>query len=369
MPKIPKVPFYKEGRSRIPVKPAANPPSRLDPKTLKRRQEIMKELQIRFADAEKEMNKGEYKKAYKICMSVLKRYTANSILSQEILSRFDLLAQSAIEYMSMQEEMTLPEAVEFFARELLNYKEINVYLVIRDTFIEKVNELMNLFVEKGRESLLKSWLKAISPWITLQDEKEFILSLKKKERASHPKWRVNLPVNFSPGEKQQYLEIRKKIYKMLTSPERKLDIKNIEDKGGTGLKSTSHQALPEPPVPTVKIKKKSSSRGYFSKKKIVADKNQATEIAKRKKPARKKPSAVSKDLKKEDDHLRTHEVKSYLHELKYKQGVTEVHYQKIKLDLGIVSINKARKLFKILQGLEEKNLVIRKKGSIYAILL
>jgi hypothetical protein len=116
-----------------------------------------------------------------------------------------------------------------------------------------------------------------------------------------------------------------------------------------------------------KLSKASGASGSFSNKKASTAETTKKEPQAEKKhkphPKENKP----KPLQQEDDHISTTEVKEYLQKLKNEQKVNEVHFIKIKNDLSAMSLNKEKKLFKILQALVEKGLLVKKQGSYYAI--
>ncbi|MHA1369970.1 MAG: hypothetical protein ACTSWN_02675 [Promethearchaeota archaeon] len=345
-----------------------------DPERQKKLQKVLNDLMKVMADVEKRLNNGDYKKAYRIASSIIRKYTVETITGNEILFRLSSMAFTAIEYLDVLDLVEKDQFLEFLAKELEQYRKLDLYEKIERIFIRRLEDRLRHIREKGNESLARSWLETWSPWVELIDGEKKLDQFLDGEKINL-RWTVKKPIKFSPGEKQSCQSKRKEIVGLLEknlTGRWVIEVGTAKTGGDTSKAvidddlSTVLASASQPPIPVIK---KSSSSGSFSKKKLMTQKEKKPAPVKNKAKNHKIRPARIKRVEMKDERLKSSMVKEYLYKLKYELGINEVHYQKIKNDLDVISLNKARKLFRILENFVEKGIVLRKRGSIYAILI
>nr|MDO8086047.1 hypothetical protein [Candidatus Sigynarchaeum springense] len=366
--KLPKIDAFRDN-VKVVQKPGAPPPpshAQIDPEAQKKRQEAIKRITEKAAEIEKALNGGDYKRAYKLATGELQKYTAQSIKGNELLERMASMAETALEYMNS----LLPAKeddwfLDMLGSEMDDYKAVPLFQAVERVLAERLKKKLGQFKKEGKLAWIAPWLQTWKPVVEIVDEQKVL----NKWIAGEPgadaaiRWKFKVPVIYTPGEKQRLVEKRRKIHEALASKATELE------------KETTPAPPPEEPVSmpvpvmveTPRIAKSSGTTGTFSRKKattVEQAKPEQPQKAHKSHPKQSKP----KPLATLDDHISSSEVKEYLYKLKYEQNVNEVHFIKIKNDLNAISLNKEKKLFKILMRLVEKGLVIKKTGSIFAIL-
>lgn len=367
--KLPKIDAFRDN-VKIETKPGAAPvPSQVDPAMLKKQQEAIKKIQDKIAEIEKALNGGDYKRAFSLASGEIVKYTAQSLQGNDLLERMTAMAETALEYM----DSLLPEKdgdwfLDTLGGTMVDYKDIPVFKAIERVLVDHLKKKLLQFKQEGKEAWIPRWLETWAPVVELIDVQKTMNKFLADD-ATKFKWKFKIPVKYAPGEKQRLLDHRHKINEALAAKAAELE-KDIAKAPKAPAVPEESQTAPQPDLAEIpKVSKTSASSGAFSKKKATtaeATKKEAQPEKKRKPhPKEGKP----KPLQQEDDHISTSEVKDYLHKLKYEQKVNEVHFIKIKNDLAAMSLNKEKKLFKILQALVEKGVLVKKQGSYYAILL
>nr|MDO8115250.1 hypothetical protein [Candidatus Sigynarchaeota archaeon] len=362
--KLPKIDAFRDN-IKVQMKPGAAPPqAQVDAETLKKRQEVIKKIQDKIAEIEKCLNTADYKKAYKIAAGEILKYTPQSIQGNDLLERMASMAETALEYMHTLAPESDDAFLDFLGGEMEDYKDVPLFKSIERMLADRLKRKIARFKKEGRDAWIAPWIETWKPVVVIVDEQKALNKFLAGEDANL-KWKFKIPVQYSPGEKQRLLEKRKKINDALTSKAAELE----KEKPRVPAPSQPFvEPVPVLPVEPVEFTKSASSSGMFSKKKATTNEPAKQEQKEQKKhkphPKKSEPKALSK----EDDHISSSEVKEYLFKLKHEQNVNEVHFVKIKNDLNAISLNKEKKLFKILEALGEKGIVIRKQGSYYAIL-
>jgi hypothetical protein len=365
--KLPKIDAFRDN-VKIVQKPGTPPPPQVqvDPETLKKRQEAIKRISEKAVEVEKALNGGDYKRAYKLATGELQKYTGQSIKGNELLERMASMAETSLEYMNS----LLPAKEDDWFLDLLcgemdDYKAVPLFQAVERVLAERLKKKIGQFKKEGKEGWIATWLETWVPVVELVDAQKSLNKFLAGEPDALLKWKFKIPVQYTPGEKQRLTEKRRRINDALTAKSAEIEKETITTRAPP---SAEIAAMPIPVIPdTPRIAKASNVTGAFSRKKAPT-----TEQAKPETPqkAHKPHPKVSKPkpLAPDDDHLSSTEVKEYLHKLKYEQKVNEVHFIKIKNDMNAISQNKEKKLFKILMRLVEKELLIKKPGSIFVIL-
>ncbi len=370
MARFPKIPF---GDPRAPKLPPKQPPKpqAIDPAMQKKRQEIIVKIQQKIIDIERCLNHAEYKKAFQIATGELAKYTPGSIGGNDLLARLASLAETAIDYMH---GLTSPEDdafLELLGGQMEEYKDIALYKAIERMMAERLGAKLAQLVGKGKTSWARTWLETWKPWVLPADGERAIEKLV-KEPAEKTRWKFIIPPAFSPGEKQRAVELRRKISHAMVKLEEGIDEGEIDAAAG---RVPDAQVAETPPLPVVlpveipKTRPSASSSGVFSRKKALVEGKQDAEKDTPKKPKHKRPGP-SRALPAPTDEpaFSSADVRERLQKYKHEEGLKEFHFMKLKTDLGVVSLNQEKKLFKILERLILKGYVIRKKGNVYAIL-
>ncbi len=365
--KLPKIDAFRD-TMKIVQKPGAPPPpqAQVDPESQKKRQEAIKRITEKAVEVEKALNGGDYKRAYKLASGELQKYTGQSIKGNELLERMASMAETSLEYMNS----LLPAKdddwfLDMLGGEMEDYKAVPLFQAVERVLAERLKKKLGQFKKEGKEGWIAAWLETWAPVVELIDAQRVLNKVLSGEQDTSLKWKFKIPVQYTPGEKQRLAEKRRRINEALAA-------KSAEIEKDTAPAPTPLPAeiasMPVPVIPdTPRIAKASSVTGAFSRKKATT-----TEQAKPAPPqkAHKTHPKLSKPkpLAPEEDHISSTEVKEYLYKLKYEQKINEVHFIKIKNDMNAISLNKEKKLFKILMRLVEKELLIKKTGSIFAIL-
>jgi hypothetical protein len=364
--KLPKIDAFRDN-VKIVQKPGAPPPpeAQVDPETQKKRQEAIKRITEKVAEIEKALNAGDYKRAYKLATGELQKYTGQSIKGNELLERMASMAETSLEYMNS----LLPAKeddwfLDMLCGEMEDYKAVPLFQAIERVLAERFKKKLGQFKKEGKEGWIATWLETWTPVVELIDAQKVLNKFLSGEPDTSLKWKFKIPVQYTPGEKQRLTEKRRRINEALAANSAEIEKETAPAPPSLPAEIAS---MPISVIPdTPRIAKASSGTGAFSKKKATT-----TEQAKPAPPqkAHKPHPKLSKPkpLAPEEDHISSTEVKEYLYKLKYEQQVNEVHFIKIKNDMNAISLNKEKKLFKILMRLVEKGLVIKKTGSIFAI--
>ncbi|MFX0098144.1 MAG: hypothetical protein ACFFCS_01085 [Candidatus Hodarchaeota archaeon] len=367
MSRVPKVPVYRDDK-KIKIKPQKKQVKKrvVDPATLKKKQQLIMELQKKLRDIEQCINKAEYKKAYKIAKGPIEKYTSSSFKTDPTLERISLLAETAIEYLAELTSEGDDNLLEFLASEMEDYKDLDIFRTIEKVFVQRIEFKLGELKEKGKEAYMIEFVNSWKPWVILVDGEKQIEQFNAGDLKKW-KWKFKFPIEFAPGEKQEALEFRKKIYKYLNDKLGEEDVLTGDDQAQDEPEVVDPSTLlGSPPIQVIKPKSKSS--GYFSSKKsTTSSEKDQPKAPKRTGPSKAKTQRLKLEAK-EDERLRSSEIREYLKKLKYEEGENEVHFLKIKNALGIVTQNKEKKLFKMLERLCEKGYLVRKRGSRYAIL-
>lgn len=371
MRRFPKVPVYTDRPgAKQPPKPGQAPPPALDPAAQRKKQEILKGIQDKIADIERSLNAADYKKAYRIAIGELRKYTDASIETNELLSRMSSMAETAVEYL----QATTPPAdaafLEFLAGELEEYKAIEPFKVVERALAGRLGSMIVAFKDAGKASLVPRWVETWAPWVVPVDGEKAVRKVIDEPGTVRLRWSFKIPPAFAPGEKQQCQDARRRIQDALVK-----GTVAITDEGpraggdGTGTPAPEPPAIYVPPVEPVKVAT-ASSRGAFSRKKATVEPAPARELP-RQPPSRKqsRPSPPLPVVAKDEPAFTASDVKERLLKYKREDGLDEVHFVKIKNDVGAFSLNQEKKLFKIMEALVQKGLVIRKRGKVYAILM
>ncbi|MEX2682767.1 MAG: hypothetical protein Q6373_014345 [Candidatus Sigynarchaeota archaeon] len=367
--KLPKIDAFRD-TVKIVQKPGASPTpqAQVDPEIQRKRQEAIKRITEKIAEIEKALNGGDYKRAYKLATGELQKYTVQSIKGNELLERMAAMAETSLEYMnSLLPAKDEDWFLDMLGSEMDDYKAIPLFQAIERVLAERLKKKLDQFKKEGKVTWIAPWLETWKPVVEIIDEQKTLNKWFAGEAGADAnfRWKFKIPVKYAPGEKQRLLEKRRKIHEALATKAAELE------------KETTPTPPPPPaepvavPVPVVletpRIAKSSSTTGTFSRKKATTSEQAKPEHQQKthkSHPKQNKP----KPLTAQDDHISSSEVKEYLYKLKHEQNVNEVHFIKIKNDLNAISLNKEKKLFKILMRLVEKGLLIKKTGSIFAIL-
>jgi hypothetical protein len=361
------------GKIRIDIKPGGpggKPPiiTAVNPAAEKKKQKALLNIQQKIADIDKSLNAADYKKAFRLAAGEIKKYTIPSIEGNDLLGRIAGMAETALEYLHARTPETDDLLLDFLGGELENYKEISLYALVRTAVGERLAAKVKQLKDEGHDGWIPKYLDTWAPWVKPPDARSVNAFL--GGSTDQIKWKFASPVKFQAGERQKCLDARKRIMdalakkaKELAEPERA----PAPVQPASVAEEAPGPVLP-PEAPITRISKSGSS-GVFSKKKAVAEKAKPVEAPKA--PSRsKKPKKTAPVLaSKEDDTLHSHEVWNYLVGLKRDKNVSEVHFLKIKTDLNVISLNKERKLFKILERFVLKGYVLRKAGNIYVLLM
>jgi hypothetical protein len=365
--KLPKIDAFRDN-VKIVQKPGAPPPpqAQVDPETQKKRQEAIKRITEKLAEVEKALNGGDYKRAYKLATGELQKYTGQSIKGNELLERMASMAETSLEYMNSR----LPAKeddwfLDMLGGEMEDYKAVPLFQTVERVLAERLKKKIGQFKKEGKEGWIAAWLETWMPVVELIDAQKALNRFLSGEPDTLLKWKFKIPVQYMPGEKQRLAEKRRRINEALAT--KSAEIEKETTPVPTPLPADI-VSIPVPVIPdTPRIAKASSVTGAFSRKKATT-----TEQAKPAPPQKAHKSHPKPNKPKtavaEDEHITSTEVKEYLYKLKHEQNVNEVHFIKVKNDLNAVSLNKEKKLFKILMRLVEKELLIKKTGSIFAIL-
>jgi hypothetical protein len=366
--KMPKIDAFRDN-VKIVQKPGGPPPpqAQVDPETQKKRQEAIKRITEKAVEIEKALNAGDYKRAYKLATGELQKYTGQSIKGNELLERMASMAETALEYLnnllpSKEDDWFL----DMLGGEMEDYKAFPLFQVVERMLAERLKKKLGQFKKEGKEGWIPQWLETWEPVVEVVDKQRTLSKWLAGEPDATVKWKFKIPVQYTPGEKQRLSERRRKIHEALAA--RSADIeKDAAPSRQRVIVEPEQVTIPvtaEPP----RMAKASGASGTFSKKKATtADQAKLAPAQKPRKPHPK--NTKPKPLAAEDDHISSTEVKEYLYKLKHEQNVNEVHFMKIKNDLNVVSLNKEKKLFKILMSLVEKGVVIKKLGSVFAIII
>jgi len=367
--KIPKADAFRDN-VKIETKPSAAPvPSQVDAATLKKREAVIKKIQDKIAEIEKALNTGDYKRAFILASGEIVKYTPQSIQGNELLERMAAMAETALEYM----DSLLPEKegdwfLDTLGGTMAEYKAIPLFQAIERILVDRLKKKLNQFKQDGKEAWIPRWLETWAPIVELIDVQK-TMSKFLADDGTKFKWKFKIPVKYAPGEKQRLLDKRKKINDALAAKVAELE-KDVVRAPRVPAISEEPQAVLQPDLVEIpKVAKTTTLSGSFSKKKATTAESGKKEPVSAKKSVPHPKQSKPKPLQQEDDHISASEVKDYLHKLKYDQKVNEVHFIKIKNDLAAMSLNKEKKLFKILQALVEKGILVKKQGSYYAILL
>ncbi|MBN2152722.1 MAG: hypothetical protein JW839_14820 [Candidatus Lokiarchaeota archaeon] len=366
--KLPKIDAFRNN-VRIVQKPGAPPPPQaVDPGVQKKRQEAIKRITEKAVEIEKALNGGDYKRAYKLASGELQKYTAQSIKGNELLERMASMAETALEYMNS----LLPAKdddwfLEMLGGEMDDYKAVPLFQAVERVLAERLKKKLGQFKDEGKPSWIAPWLETWRPVVEVVDEQKTLNRWLAGEAGADAiiRWKFKIPARYSPGEKQRLGERRRKIHEALASKAAELEKEPERTRATEAVEAIAVQAPTM--IETPKLPKSTGGAGTFSRKKattVQEPKPAPPQKAHKPHPKQGKP----KPLADQDDHISSSEVKEYLYKLKYEQKVNEVHFIKIKNDLNAISLNKEKKLFKILMGLVEKGLVIKKTGSVFAIL-
>ncbi len=366
--KFPKIDAFRDN-VKIVQKPGAQPPPQaVDPETQKKRQEAIKRITEKAAEIEKALNGGDYKRAYKLATGELQKYTTQSIKGNDLLERMASMAETSLDYMNS----LLPAKeddwfLDMLCGEMDDYKAVPLFQTVERVLAERLKKKLGQFKKAEKLAWIAPWLETWRPVVEIIDEQRSLNKWISGEPGAETviRWKFKIPAKYSPGEKQRLAERRRKINEALASNAAELEKDPVQARAPVDAEVA---AAPIPVLPdTPKIAKSSAGAGTFSRKKATTTEQAKPEPPQkmhRPHPKQSKP----KPLATLDDHISSSEVKEYLYKLKYEQKVNEVHFIKIKNDMNAISLNKEKKLFKILMRLVEKGLVIKKTGSIFAIL-
>ncbi len=365
--KLPKIDAFRD-TVKIVQKPGTPPPpqAQVDPETLKKRQEAIKRITEKAAEVEKALNGGDYKRAYKLATGELQKYTGQSIKGNELLERMASMAETSLEYMnSLLPAQEDDWFLDMLGGEMEDYKAVPLFQAVERVLAERLKKKIGQFKKEGKEGWIAAWLETWMPVVELIDAQKALNRLLSGEPDSSLKWKFKIPVQYTPGEKQRLTEKRRRINDALVTKSAEIEKETATTRAPPSAELAS---MPIPVIPdTPRIAKASSVTGAFSRKKATTSeqaKPEPPQKAHKAHPKQTKP----KTLTPEEDHISSTEVKEYLYKLKYEQNINEVHFIKIKNDMNAISLNKEKKLFKILMRLVEKELLIKKTGSIFAIL-
>ncbi|NMC07435.1 MAG: hypothetical protein GYA24_19625 [Candidatus Lokiarchaeota archaeon] len=364
--KLPKIDAFRDN-VKIVEKPGAPPPtpSKIDPEVQKKRQEAIKRISEKAAEIERALNGGDYKRAFKLAMGELEKYTAQSIKGNELLERVASMAETALEYMNSLLPVKEDDwFLDVLCGEMDNYKATPLFQAIERVLAERLKKKLAQFKKEGKEGWIPAWLETWAPVVELIDTQKVLNKYLAGEPDAQLRWKFKIPVQYAPGEKQRLGEKRRKIHEAMAAKAAEIEKDTV---------STRPPPPSEPEaifVPVIadapRIPKASGASGAFSRKKATtSEQAKPAPPPKAHKPHPKQ--AKPKPLAALDDHISTTEVKEYLFKLKHEQNINDVHFIKIKNDLNAISLNKEKKLFKILMRLVEKGIVIKKTGSIFAI--
>lgn len=341
----------------------------MDAATFKKRQDAIKKIQDKISEIEKALNTGDYKRAFTLASGEIVKYTAQSIQGNDLLERMAAMAETSLEYMdSLLPEKEWDWFLDTLGGTMADYKDIPLFHAIERVLVDRLKKKLLQFKQDGKDSWIPRWLETWAPVVELIDVQKTMNKFLVDD-ATKFKWKFKIPVKFAPGEKQRLLDKRRKINEALAAKATELEKDVVKAPRSPAVLEEPQAVLQPDLIEMPKASKTSAASGTFSKKKA----NTAEVTKKEPQPEKKhKPhpkEGKPKPLQQEDDHISTSEVKEYLHKLKYDEKVNEVHFIKIKNDLAAMSLNKEKKLFKILQALVEKGVLVKKQGSYYAILL
>lgn len=367
MPDPPKIPVYRNPERPHSKRAAGTMNSKETKEMQEKKRKILMDLQGKMRAVSDLLNKAEYMKAFKMAVAVLEKYTVNTIENQPILTRIMAMAGTALEYLDAMNSSDDDMFLEFLGRQMEDFRPLPLFKTIERIMVDRLNKRMQSMRNDGHGKVIRPWLDSWNPWVELINHEKHVERFLSGEPIKF-KWKFTIPIEFAPGERQEKIELRKELLHRIDLKEGGKDIPLVpkEPDEPPPPDPSLFEPIP-PPVPIIR-KSKISGTGVFSKKKETTGVEPTVEPTKKKRPKRKKTTELSSEKKDKEHSLKSSEVKAYLYKLKYEEGVNEVHYQKIKIDLGVVSLNKAKKLFRILKRFDEKGYVLRKRGSRYAIL-